>query len=42
MDRLAGNAHQIELKGESLRKKKLEKKRVILNNKFTVKKGGSI
>jgi hypothetical protein len=26
MDRLAGNAHQIELKGESLRKKKLEKK----------------
>lgn len=26
MDRLAGNAHRIELKGESLRKKKLEKK----------------
>jgi len=26
MDRLAGNAHRIELKGESLRKKKSEKK----------------
>jgi len=26
MDRLAVNAHRIELKGESLRKKKLEKK----------------
>ena len=25
MDRLAGNAHRIELKGESLRKKKPEK-----------------
>jgi DNA replication protein DnaC len=30
MYRLAGNAHRIELKGESLRKKKSEKK-----NKFT-------
>ena len=26
MDRLAGNAHRIELRGESLRKKKIEKK----------------
>jgi hypothetical protein len=37
MDRLAGNARRIELKEESLRKK-----RVILKNKSAVKKGGSI
>jgi DNA replication protein DnaC len=41
MDRLAGNAHRIELKGES-KKEKVRKKRINLRIKSTVKPGGSL